>query len=407
MGVGSRRDPRRTTCGSTTSTSPAGNGVYVPPGWTGTMPNGDVIKPGVSLPGHPLLVQERPGLAEGRRRTWTAARRRRSRTTGSGRRPPSRVRSADYARLFEGTTPPPVDTTAPSRPDGSARRHHHRDVGHDLVDGLDGQHRWLRRRRVRHLPRHDEGRLLDHHVVHGDRPDRRPRRTRTPSGPRTSRATCPPRRRPSRSPPRPRRPTRPRRASPRASPRARSPQNSLTLSWSASTDNSGGSGMAGYDVYRGTTRVGSTTTTSYSDTGLTAATAYSYTVRAQGRGGEHLRGVERAVGDDPAGHHAGHDRPVGACGPRRDDRHGDQRRPHVDRVHGHGWLGPRRLRRLPGHHQGRHADLGVATPDSGLTAATAYQYTVRARDNAGNVSAASSALSVTTQVRHVDRLPAR
>ena len=39
--------------------------------------------------------------------------------------------------------------------------------------------------------------------------------------------------------------------------------------------------MAGYDVYRGTTRVGSTTSTSFSDTGLSASTAYSYTVRAK------------------------------------------------------------------------------------------------------------------------------
>jgi hypothetical protein len=26
-----------------------GQGVYIPPGWTGTMPNGDAIKPGVSF----------------------------------------------------------------------------------------------------------------------------------------------------------------------------------------------------------------------------------------------------------------------------------------------------------------------------------------------------------------------
>ena len=32
-------------------TSPTGNGVYIPSGWTGTMPNGDAIKPGVSFLG--------------------------------------------------------------------------------------------------------------------------------------------------------------------------------------------------------------------------------------------------------------------------------------------------------------------------------------------------------------------
>jgi len=49
----------------------------------------------------------------------------------------------------------------------------------------------------------------------------------------------------------------------------------IDLSWTASTDNVG---VSGYDVYRGAALVGSTTTTSYSDTGLSASTAYSYTV---------------------------------------------------------------------------------------------------------------------------------
>ena len=56
---------------------------------------------------------------------------------------------------------------------------------------------------------------------------------------------------------------------------------SITLSWSASTDNAGGSGVAGYDVYRGSTIVGSPTSTTYTDTGLTANTTYTYRVRAR------------------------------------------------------------------------------------------------------------------------------
>lgn len=54
---------------------------------------------------------------------------------------------------------------------------------------------------------------------------------------------------------------------------------SITLSWSASTD-SGGPGIAGYKVYRNGTYVGSSTTTSYTDTGLTTFATYSYTVAA-------------------------------------------------------------------------------------------------------------------------------
>ncbi|UHA73377.1 glycoside hydrolase family 19 protein [Paenibacillus sp. 481] len=51
----------------------------------------------------------------------------------------------------------------------------------------------------------------------------------------------------------------------------------VTLSWSASTDNVG---VTKYDIYRNAVKIGSATTTSYADTGLTANTAYSYTVIA-------------------------------------------------------------------------------------------------------------------------------
>jgi len=56
---------------------------------------------------------------------------------------------------------------------------------------------------------------------------------------------------------------------------------SVALSWAASTDNAGGSGMAGYTVYRNGVQVGTPTGTTYTATGLTASTAYSFTVRAR------------------------------------------------------------------------------------------------------------------------------
>ncbi|MGW3631173.1 glycoside hydrolase family 6 protein [Streptomyces sp. NPDC005122] len=58
--------------------------------------------------------------------------------------------------------------------------------------------------------------------------------------------------------------------------------NSATLSWSASTDNTA---VTGYDVYRGATKVGSVTTTSYTDSGLAASTTYTYTVKAKDAAG--------------------------------------------------------------------------------------------------------------------------
>ncbi|QMU80431.1 glycoside hydrolase [Streptacidiphilus sp. PB12-B1b] len=58
---------------------------------------------------------------------------------------------------------------------------------------------------------------------------------------------------------------------------------SVSLSWTASTDNVG---VTGYDVYRGGTRVATVTSdTGYTDTGLTAGTAYSYTVDARDAAG--------------------------------------------------------------------------------------------------------------------------
>ncbi|MER5931716.1 glycosyl hydrolase family 8 [Streptomyces sp. NPDC002054] len=58
--------------------------------------------------------------------------------------------------------------------------------------------------------------------------------------------------------------------------------NSVSLAWNAATDNVG---VTGYDLYRGGTLVGTATGTSYTDTGLTASTTYSYTVRARDAAG--------------------------------------------------------------------------------------------------------------------------
>ncbi|GAA3293790.1 hypothetical protein GCM10020295_16630 [Streptomyces cinereospinus] len=59
---------------------------------------------------------------------------------------------------------------------------------------------------------------------------------------------------------------------------------SVSLAWTAATDDVG---VTGYDVYRDGTRVASTagTATTFTDTGLSAATAYAYTVRARDAAG--------------------------------------------------------------------------------------------------------------------------
>jgi chitinase len=58
---------------------------------------------------------------------------------------------------------------------------------------------------------------------------------------------------------------------------------SITLSWAASTD--AGSGVANYELLRGGALIASPTATTYTDGGLSAATSYSYQVRAKDKAG--------------------------------------------------------------------------------------------------------------------------
>ncbi len=53
--------------------------------------------------------------------------------------------------------------------------------------------------------------------------------------------------------------------------------NSVSIKWNASSDNVG---VKGYNVFRSGTKIGTTTSTSYTNTGLTANTTYSYSISA-------------------------------------------------------------------------------------------------------------------------------
>lgn len=153
--------------------------------------------------------------------------------------------------------------------------------------------------------------------------------------------------------------------------------------------------MTGYDVYRGTTKVGSATGTTYTDTGLTAATAYSYTVRAKDAAGNVSAAssalsvttktgtvVDTQAPSVPTGLTAGTVTETSVA---------------------LSWTASTDNVGVTGYDIYRNgtkvgSSTGTSYSDTGLTAATAYSYTVRAKDAAGgNVSAASSALSVTTK----------
>ncbi|MFC1414036.1 glycoside hydrolase family 48 protein [Streptacidiphilus sp. N1-12] len=164
---------------------------------------------------------------------------------------------------------------------------------------------------------------------------------------------------------------------------------SVTLTWTASTDNVA---VTGYSVYRGTTRVATVTGPAYTDTGLTAATAYSYTVTAQDAAGN-TSAASAALAVTTAA------------------ATGDTTPPSVptglvsSNVTSSSvtltWTASTDNVAVTGYSVYRGSTkvatvTGPAYTDTGLTAATAYSYTVTAQDAAGNTSAASAALAVTT-----------
>ena len=172
---------------------------------------------------------------------------------------------------------------------------------------------------------------------------------------------------------------------------------SVALSWNASTDNAGGSGMAGYDVYRGTTLIGSPTGTSFTATGLSPATAYSFTVRAKDVAGNVSAASSAATATTETGtvtDTTAPSVPTGlTVGTVTSTSVALSWNASTDNAGGSGMAGYDVYRgtTLIG------SPTGTSFTATGLSPATAYSFTVRAKDVAGNVSAASSAATATTQ----------
>ncbi|WP_130779961.1 glycoside hydrolase family 48 protein [Cellulomonas biazotea] len=367
-----------------------GDGIYIPSGWTGTMPNGDVIKPGVSFldirsfyKNDPQWAKVQAALDGGAdpqfryHRFW-------AQTAVAGA-------LGDYARLFEdGTTTP--DTTAPSVPTGlqagavtsteatiswTASTDDTRVAGYDVYrgttkvgtvstgtsftdTGLTASTAYSYTVRAFDAA----GNVSAASSALSVTTKATPSDTTAPSVPTITSSS--------------------------------STVNSVTLGWSASTDNTGGSGLAGYDVYRGNTRVGQTTGLTFTDTGLTASTAYSYTVRARDVAGN-VSAASTAVSvttkADTVVDTIAPSVPAGLVATTVGETSVTLTWNASTDTGGSGLAGYDVYRGT--------TKVGSSTTatytDSGLTAATAYSYTVQAKDNAGNVSAASSALSVTTK----------
>jgi len=164
---------------------------------------------------------------------------------------------------------------------------------------------------------------------------------------------------------------------------------SFTLNWTASTDNVG---VSQYEIFRGGTSLGTTANTNFNVTGLTASTTYSMTVRARD-----------AAGNNSAQSSA---LSVTTIAPA-----GDTQAPTVPASLSSASVAQTSFTL---NWTASTDNVGVSLYEifrggtslgttantnfnvTGLTASTAYSMTVRARDAAGNNSAQSSALSVTT-----------
>src|SRR5256884_8277661 len=162
------------------------------------------------------------------------------------------------------------------------------------------------------------------------------------------------------------------------------------LSWSASTDNVG---VTAYFLLRNGVQVATPTTTSFADTGLSAATTYSYAVAARDAAGNispNSTSVSVTTASVSVADTTPPTTPIGLTAAAAGSTGANL-----------SWSASTDNVRVTGYIVRRNG-VQVATPattsfaDTGLSAATTYSYTVAARDAAGNISPNSTSVSVTT-----------
>ncbi len=162
----------------------------------------------------------------------------------------------------------------------------------------------------------------------------------------------------------------------------------INLAWTASTDNVG---VTGYRVFRNGTQIGTPTTTTYNDTGLSPGTNYSYSVTAVDAAGN--LSVPSATVSATTNASLDTTPPTAPTGLGAAAASDTQ----INLT----WTASTDNVGVTGYRVFRSATQ-VGTPttttynDTGLTPGTTYSYTVSAVDAAGNVSAASTAASATT-----------
>ncbi|MES2812883.1 MAG: GEVED domain-containing protein [Bacteroidota bacterium] len=166
-------------------------------------------------------------------------------------------------------------------------------------------------------------------------------------------------------------------------------QTTTNLSWTASTDNVG---VTGYDVYQGTTLLGTVTTTSYNVTGLTASTAYSFSVKAKDAAGN-VSAASNTVNVTTSAPVVDTTAPTAPTSLTASGT--------TSSSTNLSWTASTDNVGVTGYdvYQGATLKATVTTTSyavTGLTASTAYTFSVKAKDAAGNVSTASNTVNVTT-----------
>ncbi len=160
----------------------------------------------------------------------------------------------------------------------------------------------------------------------------------------------------------------------------------VQVAWNAATDNVA---VTGYRVYRGSTLVASPTGTSWTNTGLTNGTSYSYTVKAIDAAGNLSAASNTATATPVA--------PADTTAPSAPAS--------LTATAGNGqvqvaWNAATDNVAVTGYRVYRGSTLvasptGTSWTNTGLTNGTSYSYTVKAIDAAGNLSAASNTASAT------------
>jgi hypothetical protein len=165
-------------------------------------------------------------------------------------------------------------------------------------------------------------------------------------------------------------------------------QTATSLSWSGATDNVA---VTGYDVYKDGVLLGSTASTTYAVSGLSASTTYAFTVKAKDAAGN-VSVASNSVSVTTLAPVADTTAPTAATLSASGT---------TSTTTNLSWTGATDNVAVTGYDVYKGATLLGSTASatyavSGLTASTTYAFSVKSKDAAGNVSVASNSVSVTT-----------